>query len=123
MCRCNVRTLYSDNSPVSEVPDSVVMLFTEDGGDLFAVEVLLYIEMSDCLFEVCPLLSVHCSYFRLCPAVEFDDCPRWRSGGRMLIPTKNSRDIETSGNVEVSLEDNAKRLGSSLTSLRRHVLD
>lgn len=71
MCLCSVRTLSCDQSTVrkrdGDVPYSVIVLFSQDGGDLFAIEVLVNVEMPHRVFETAPLFPVHlcCSFLDL----------------------------------------------------------
>ena len=50
------------------VPYSVVMLFSQDRSDLFAIEILVNVEMPYCVFETVPLFAVHLSALSLTSA-------------------------------------------------------
>jgi hypothetical protein len=42
------------------LPHALVVLFSENAGYLFTVEILVYVEMVYSVFETGPLFSIHC---------------------------------------------------------------
>jgi hypothetical protein len=64
------------------------MLFPQDSCDLFTVEILIYVEMMDCIFEASPVVSVHGRKQQLMVA--------WRSGAVWASPDVTCVDLRKS---------------------------